>query len=379
VLSATGPRPNRIAPPEGAAEAFRALRPITRVEELATFAPWWAALRSPLDSPTLDLDWLRAWAETYGAEYRLRLVAVAAADRIAAVAPLVRRRGRPGSLELPGERELGEPMDFLAADAQAAAALGEALGRARLPLFLRRVPADGVATASLGRWRRGRLMIVRPIAGLPSLALDDRWRDPVERFNPGRRSDLRRAMRHARAIGPVRCATVTPAPGDLGPLLEEAFAVEGASWKARAGTELGPGTRLGAFFRRYAGAASRDGALRLCFLRIGGRTAAMQIAVERGSRLWLLKIAYDEAFARCSPGTLLMLHTLAYAAERGLRSCEFLGSAEPWTAMWTEAARPCAAVAAYPLTPRGGLALVTDTVRLAPALLARWRRRRARP
>ena len=66
-----------------------------------------------------------------------------------------------------------------------------------------------------------------------------------------------------------------------------------------------------------------------------------------------------------------MLESLRYAAKRGLRSYEFLGSAEPWTEMWTNRVRPCVSVWAYPNNFRGAAALALDAVRFAAERLSR--------
>ena len=117
------------------------------------------------------------------------------------------------------------------------------------------------------------------------------------------------------------------------------------------------------FFHRYAATAAAQGILRLVFMRIAGRAVGMQIAVECARRFWLLKIGYDESVARCSPGNLLMLHTVQYAAARGLLSYEFLGGAAPWTATWTKTLRQCTVVRAYPFSAAGMTALSWDTGR----------------
>ena len=117
------------------------------------------------------------------------------------------------------------------------------------------------------------------------------------------------------------------------------------------------------------------GALRMCFLRIGDAVAAAQIAVTFGDRFWLLKIGYDEAFARCSPGTLLSLETIRYAAARGLRSYEFLGGPEPWTRMWTDQERPCVSLRVYPASLRGIWVLAGAVGKIARRRLGRLFRR----
>ncbi|MCH7493972.1 GNAT family N-acetyltransferase, partial [bacterium] len=78
------------------------------------------------------------------------------------------------------------------------------------------------------------------------------------------------------------------------------------------------------FYRQYARAACLEGTLRVCFLRIGDRTAAMQLAVEQRGAFWLLRAGYDARFADCSPGLILTRDTIRYAAEAGLTSYEFL-------------------------------------------------------
>ena len=112
--------------------------------------------------------------------------------------------------------------------------------------------------------------------------------------------------------------------------------------------------------------------LRIGLLRIGDTPVAMQLGVEWGGRFWLLKIGYDEAFSRCSPGSLLMVEMVRRAAGRGLTSYELLGVSEQWTRMWTRRERPCVSLRAYPATCTGAAALATDLATVG------WRRRPGR-
>ena len=104
--------------------------------------------------------------------------------------------------------------------------------------------------------------------------------------------------------------------------------IEARSWKGAAGTALIHDPVRTAFYRHYAQAACRRGTLRLCWLRFGATTVAVQFAIEEGRRFWLLKIGYDEEFARCSPGNLLVCETLRYAVRpaRAWSPYEFSGA-----------------------------------------------------
>jgi hypothetical protein len=100
--------------------------------------------------------------------------------------------------------------------------------------------------------------------------------------------------------------------------------------------------------------------LRIAFLRVDRRAIAMQLAIESGGAWWLFKIGFDESFARCSPGSLLM-HTIGHAARSGLARYELLGEVEPWIAqLWTREEHPTLRVRTYPFGLRGAAALVQD-------------------
>jgi CelD/BcsL family acetyltransferase involved in cellulose biosynthesis len=347
-----------------------AIKLLQRPEELAALAGAWDRLAAAqAGGPMQYAAWAQAYAAMSEAPERALHVVVAGGPQPTAIAPLVRRRGRRARLELLGVQELYEPLDFLYATPAALDPLADALVRLGVPLFLERLPADSPVVAALQRAYRGRgVVLCRPTPewpGCPWIPLDASWREPEQHLNTGRRSDLRRAWRLAERMGSVRSEVLTPTPAELPPLLEEAFQVEAAGWKGRKGSALLTNAERGAFYRHYATAACRQGILRLCFLRIGAQAVAMQLAAECGGGFWLLKIGYDEKFAQCSPGTLLMLETLRYAAARGLRSYEFLGTVEPWTRLWAPQVHPYISLRAYPARARGLAALAADLTKVA--------------
>jgi hypothetical protein len=288
-------------------------------------------------------------------------------------APLV-ARGRHGDLTLPGVHETGEPGDLAWPDAASAHALARTLAQQTRPLDLPRVPLGSPSLEALARAFRGRGWVrVRAAHGSPCIELDEGWVQPLRQFNAGRQSDFRRAQRRAEQTGELQFEVHAPVPGPaLDRLMDEAYEVESRSWKGSGGTALAMDPLLGPFYRRLAQAAAQSGQLRLCFLRIAGQAAAMQLALQGEGRFWLMKIGYDAAYARCSPGQLLMLHTIGHAASQGLMSYEMLGNAADWTAGWTRTLRPFVRVRAYPASWPSARALCADTSR---AVWARWQSR----
>ncbi|HYM38858.1 MAG TPA: GNAT family N-acetyltransferase [Thermoplasmata archaeon] len=320
----------------------------------------WDAISAPTASPMLSHAWIRAWAEVYQVDSDLEF-RVAGEGRAAAIAPLVRaRRGGP-RFELAGPDNLLEEMDFLYADGTHVPELATALVRARLPLRLWRVPAESPVIPALTEASRGRALIRRWVGtASPSLPLDPTWVNAADHLDSHRRSNLRRARRIAESLGPVTTEILTPRPDEVERLLDEAYAVEAAGWKAREGSPLSRDRLLGAFFRRYGKAAAESGEFRVCFLRIGGHTAAMKLASVTGNRFWLLAMGFAEEYERCSPGTLLLMETIAYAARSGLDTYEFLGGDEPWVRALNPTPRPCVAMRTYPFGLLGAMALASD-------------------
>lgn len=347
------------------AQGASSSRVIGRLAELDALADAWDVLGAALPGPAQHYIWTRAALESFHLASELRVVTVGPAHRPTAVAPLVRRGRLLPSWELASVNELYEPMDLLYADAGSLRALADALVKQQVPLWLKRLPAGSPVVGALQDAYRGRgLVMITPVAGSPWISLDASWLEPERHLNSGRQSDLRRARRRAEQVGPVSYEVLAPAADELAALLAEAYRIEAANWKAEAGGALAFDATRGAFFKRYADGACRKGILRLCFLRIGGRAAAMQLAVECAGAFWVLKTGYDERFARCSPGWLLLLHTIRHAAAHGLRSYELLGCAAPWTQVVTRRTRPCVSLRAYPVGMRGMATLALDTASL---------------
>lgn len=335
------------------------LRQPAGVEALAR---GWEQLQAFATVPTQGAHFTAALGGTLLARTPIKLVEAVDADGTGAVLPLCRAAGRFARWRLPGAQEVFEPGDALCRDAFSAARLARFLARQSRPVDLHRLPADSPLIPALQAAMKGRGRVsVRPARPSPYIALDASWEEPESRFSPRRRSDFRRAMRRAAEFGSMHCEVLAPHPGEFDSLFDEAIALEARSWKKAAGTAIACDPAKEAFFRCYFRAACERREFRAAFLRIDDRAVAMQLAVEWAGRNWLYKIGYDEAYARCSPGTLLMLHALGDAAKRGLTGFELMGDAEEWIAdLWTREQHECRRVRTYPFSLPGLVAGLAD-------------------
>jgi hypothetical protein len=343
----------------------RSVRIIQEFGAIENEAQQWSLLADETNSPMHQYGWVKACSSAFAGCGRLQLIVIAGeAGEPGALGPLVLRGKRLNRLECLGVDELYEPTDFPHSDPASLRTLVRTLVELRRPLLLHRILADSPVLAALrDAFKLRGVFITRPATGYPWIELDASWSDPESKLSASRRSSLRRAQRRADEIGSTRYKILSPRPHELPDLLAECLRIEAANWKGRTGSALLADPDRRRFFEQYTAIASERGILRLCFLKVGGHPAATQIAVESGGGFWLLKVGYDETFSRCSPGNLLMLETLRYAARRGLRSYEFLGSAEPWTKMWTDRVRPCVSVRVYPNSFRGAAAFGSDAAR----------------
>jgi CelD/BcsL family acetyltransferase involved in cellulose biosynthesis len=156
----------------------------------------------------------------------------------------------------------------------------------------------------------------------------------VEKVAARRGLSLRRLGAHLRAVLPSGAHELLLAPkklkelkrqlrrlGDLGEVhferhrepcavraaLETFLAIEASGWKSDRGTALVQDTGAATFVRTMVRELAREGRCRVDVLRIGATAVAAGIVIESGDRAYFWKVAYDQAYARYSPGVQLTL------------------------------------------------------------------------
>ncbi len=122
----------------------------------------------------------------------------------------------------------------------------------------------------------------------------------------GRRQqkELRRRWRRLSETGAV-LLTAAIEPPAINAAMEDFFALEAGGWKGRVGTAIAKNDDLHRFIRTAVDGLAAEGKVRVDRIMVDGRAIAATIILRSGSGAWFWKIAYDESFARFSPGVML--------------------------------------------------------------------------
>ncbi len=190
-------------------------------------------------------------------------------------------------------------------------------------------------------------------------------------FRAGLSDNFRRNLR--KAGNRVAKATGTRFRRDVGPAADPAtldvfLEVEASGWKGRGGTAIAQDPTLVRFYRTLVARLAAAGWLEWHRIELEGKTAAIHLGARLGRSLVLLKIAYDEAFARVGPGNLLFDHVVeAEFAERRVDEINCMTDM-PWHRNWE---MPRSAYTDVVIHPRRPVPLLAGVV---PARTKAWLR-----
>ena len=133
-----------------------------------------------------------------------------------------------------------------------------------------------------------------------------------------KRKELRRQQRRLGEEGELvveRLADDTALPA----WTEEFLALEARGWKGAAGSALACDPRTALLFADALAGAALAGRLERLALRLDGRAIAMLASFRTPPGAFSYKTAFDEAFARFSPGVLLQCENLAVLDDPAIR------------------------------------------------------------
>lgn len=155
------------------------------------------------------------------------------------------------------------------------------------------------------------------------------WRDTTDKPSSERRKKLRQCWKRMSAIGVTAMVAVTE-PDAVALAVETFLDLEFKSWKGAAGTALLCREEDATFVRRMIGDLAAQGQAMVESLQIDGRTIATQILLLSGMMAYTWKTAFDQAFAKFSPGAVMIdkltERLFASSTITGIDSCSVEGS-----------------------------------------------------
>src|SRR5262247_1952656 len=123
------------------------------------------------------------------------------------------------------------------------------------------------------------------------------------------RKMIRRLERGLSEIGRLEYDALTP-NDDAAVWIEEFLQLEASGWKGREGSALASNEPERSYFKSIATEAFRRGRLVMMALRLDGRPIAYKCNFLAGRGSFTFKIAFDENYARYSPGMLLEIENI---------------------------------------------------------------------
>jgi len=201
------------------------------------------------------------------------------------------------------DRELAEPV--IAAWLDHVANAPHLPGVMLLPFF----PMDGALAQALHaalRGRAGRSAAFGQHRRALLAPTGDRARYLDDAIGHKKRKELRRQRKRLGDAGNVTSDHVGD-PATIERALADFLALEAAGWKGRAGTAARDDAEIARFMTAAVSALAGEGEAEISRLRLDEKPIAAMVTLRSGAGAWCWKIAYDESYARFSPGVQILL------------------------------------------------------------------------
>jgi CelD/BcsL family acetyltransferase involved in cellulose biosynthesis len=201
------------------------------------------------------------------------------------------------------------------------------------------IDMDGATMAALARVlrERGNAPVVLERRARPVLIAEGDPEAYLANAMSGSSRKKLRQLRNRLARQGNLTSDVVREPAAVARALEEFLALEASGWKKAQGTALLCDGADAKFFRKGFTALADRGSARIYTLRFDDRALAMQLVVVAGQAASTWKTAYDEAFAKFSPGSLLFTdYTAAFLEDAAVATVDSCAEDDSgYMAAWT--------------------------------------------
>jgi CelD/BcsL family acetyltransferase involved in cellulose biosynthesis len=302
------------------------------IRDLDRFTAHWNALNAAAgDLPFLRSEFLAPALREFGNGTE-KLVTLGAGDDYAAMGILRRRRAGMWETFQPSQLPLGA---FLLRKGTSADPILDGLLRA-LPGVAIAVGLTQQDPAVVDRPADSALIETIDYIETATLTLEGTFDD----YWSTRGKNLRHNVKRQRAKLSEQAVPLTLDVIDTPERVPAAIAdygrLEGSGWKAKQGTAVELDNAQGRFYCSVFETYCRLGAGRIFRYRFGDQVVAMDLCVESGDMLVVLKTTYDETVKVVSPATLMRHEIMNRLFDEGrIRRDEFYGKAMEWHLRWT--------------------------------------------
>jgi CelD/BcsL family acetyltransferase involved in cellulose biosynthesis len=154
------------------------------------------------------------------------------------------------------------------------------------------------------------------------------------------RHNMKRARSELTKMGLRPRLDVIARASDVRPALADYARLEASGWKAKDATAVQLENPQGRFYTELLERACEKGIGRIYRYTLNDEPAAMDLCIEDGDSLIILKTAYNESHARLSPASLMREEQCRQLFSEGsMRRIEFYGPLMDWHTRWTEEVR----------------------------------------
>ena len=227
------------------------------------------------------------------------------------------------------------------------------------PMLMPR-PPEGACTRSLDYIDTARVTLRG--------SFDDYWN--------GRGKNLRGNLKKQRARlerdGVATRMVVDRSPADMAQAVADYGRLETSGWKGGEGTAVSADNAQGRYYRAMLEGMAARGAASVYRYYFGEQLVAMDLCVEDGDSIVVLKTAYDESVpSNLSPTLLMREEACRSLFESGrFERLEFYGRVMEWHTRWTEEVRTMYHVNYYRWPGLARLHALYEARRAAPSRLA---------
>lgn len=319
---------------------------IRNIDGLAGLEVSWNAAVSASNNPSvfLSYEWFHAWVKNFAADLDLFILLAWKENNLVGIMPLHAVKHKRSATTL---CSLSNPhtckFDIVLPEQGSSEVLAAMLSRLNneLPwmrLELSYVPESAKNIALLETFPRTLIGGFRTECQMesPYAKIDTTWQDYLDSRDKKVRKNWDYFERKLNKEGQVEVVTITDT-SSIDNMLQQAYAIEQASWKGDHGSAIANSTNTADFYHDLAQGMSRKGEFQLHFLRLDGKAIAFDYCLLHEDRYSVLKTGYDPAYSKSSPGRVLRKISLKrlYGDQR-FHVYDLLGAKDAWKLEWAD-------------------------------------------